>query len=149
MCAGREGRATLVGSGTDATPPPSSIAVSLEEAGETVSEKTVAKIMQENELVARPKRRFKITTDRRHTKRIADHLLQRDFTADAPNKVWGSDATAVWTLVGCGCTSRPSPTSARAAWSAGRPARHRRLPRRLLQQRAHALDYRLRQPHRV
>ena len=47
----------------------------LKKAGEKVSEKTVAKIMQENELVARPKRRFKVTTDSKHTQRIADNLL--------------------------------------------------------------------------
>jgi putative transposase len=72
----------------------------LKKAGEQVSEKTVAKIMQENELVARPKRRFKATTDSKHTKRIADNLLQRDFATEAPNKVWVTDVTAVWTLVG-------------------------------------------------
>ena len=50
--------------------------------------------------MARPKRRFKATTDSKHTQRIADNLLQRDFSADAPNKVWVTDVTAVWTLVG-------------------------------------------------
>ena len=34
------------------------------------------------------------------SKRNADNLLQRDFTADAANKVWVTDVTAVWTLVG-------------------------------------------------
>ena len=72
----------------------------LRKSGEKVSEKTVARIMQENELAARSKRRFKATTDSRHTKRIADNLLQRDFVADRPNKVWVTDVTAVWTLVG-------------------------------------------------
>ena len=72
----------------------------LRKSGEKVSEKTVAKIMQENELAGRRKRRFKATTDSKHTKRIADNLLQRDFTADAANKVWVTDVTAVWTLVG-------------------------------------------------
>lgn len=72
----------------------------LKKAGEKVSEKTVAKIMQANELVARRKRRFKATTDSKHTQRIADNLLQRDFSTDAPNKVWVTDVTAVWTLVG-------------------------------------------------
>jgi len=54
-----------------------------------------------------------------HTKRIADNLLQRDFTADAPNKVWVTDVTAVWTLVG-GVYLAASSTSSRAVWSAGR-----------------------------
>jgi putative transposase len=72
----------------------------LRNSGERVTEKTVAKIMRENELVARRTRRFKATTDSRHTKRIADNLLQRDFTATAKNQVWVTDVTAVWTLLG-------------------------------------------------
>ena len=72
----------------------------LKKSGEQVSEKTVAKIMQENDLAARKKRRFKATTDSKHTKRIADNLLERDFAADAPNKAWVTDVTAVWTLMG-------------------------------------------------
>ena len=72
----------------------------LRQAGEKVSENTVAKIMRNNELVARPRRRFKATTDSERTQRIADNLLQRDFTPDAPNKVWVTDVTAVWTQVG-------------------------------------------------
>jgi transposase InsO family protein len=72
----------------------------LKQTGETVSENTVAKIMKENDIAARKKRRFKATTDSKHTKRIADNLLQRDFTVSAPNKVWVTDVTAVWTLAG-------------------------------------------------
>ena len=76
------------------------VAEKLRKDGERLSDNTVAKIMQENGLVARKKRRFKATTDSKHTKRIADNLLQRDFTADAPNQVWVTDVTAVWTLIG-------------------------------------------------
>jgi transposase InsO family protein len=68
--------------------------------GETVSEKTVAKIMQLEGLVARKKRRHKVTTDSRHTERIADNLLQRDFTAMSPNEVWVTDVTAIWSTAG-------------------------------------------------
>ena len=72
----------------------------LKRSGERVSEKTIAQIMRENELVARKKRRFKTTTHSKHTQRIADNLLQRNFSACAPNKVWVTDVTAVWTLAG-------------------------------------------------
>lgn len=78
------------------------VTAKLKQSGEEVSEKTVAKMMQENELVARHKRRFKATTDSRHTKRIADNLLQRDFTTRAPNRAWVTDVTAVWTTRGWG-----------------------------------------------
>ena len=53
------------------------------------------------------------------SERNADNLLQRDFTADAANKVWVTDVTAVWTLVG-GVYLAASSTSSRAVWSAGR-----------------------------
>lgn len=72
----------------------------LRKAGEMVNEKTVAKIMQKSGLKARAKRRFKATTDSKKTKRIAPNLVQRDFTVDAPNKIWVTDVTAVWTLIG-------------------------------------------------
>lgn len=72
----------------------------LRKAGERVSEKTVAKIMQENGIAARKKRRFKTTTNSKNTKRIADNILERDFSAPAPDRVWVTDVTAVWTLDG-------------------------------------------------
>ncbi|MEE9385511.1 MAG: hypothetical protein V3V08_19045 [Nannocystaceae bacterium] len=31
---------------------------------------------------------------------MADNLLARSFTADAPDKIWVTDVTALWTLVG-------------------------------------------------
>ena len=68
--------------------------------GETVSKKTVAKIMAKNSMLARPKKRFKQTTDSHHSKRIADNLLERNFRADAPNRVWVTDVTAYWTKSG-------------------------------------------------
>ena len=68
--------------------------------GETVSEKTVAGIMQQEGLRARRRKRYKATTDSRGTYRIAPNLLARDFTADAPNQIWVTDATAIWTLTG-------------------------------------------------
>lgn len=72
----------------------------LRQAGEKVSEKTVAKIMRENGHIARPKRRFKVTTDSKDTKRIAPNVLDRNFVAEGPNEAWVTDVTAVWTIVG-------------------------------------------------
>jgi putative transposase len=60
----------------------------------------VAKIMRENKFIARTKRRYKATTDSRNTKRIADNVLQRDFTAESVNQVWVTDVTAIWTNFG-------------------------------------------------
>lgn len=45
-------------------------------------------------------RRFRKTTDSRHTKRIAPNLLERDFNAAAPNQVLAGDITYVSTTDG-------------------------------------------------
>ena len=68
--------------------------------GEVVSEKTVAKVMRIEGIVARKKRRHKVTTDSRHTECIADNLLQRDFVTSTPNQVWVTDVTAIWSTAG-------------------------------------------------
>ena len=68
--------------------------------GDVVSERKVAQLMRDDGLVARPKRRFRATTDSKHDDPIAPNLLARDFTASGPNEVWVTDVTAVWTLAG-------------------------------------------------
>lgn len=68
--------------------------------GEVVSAKTVASLMQEIGLVARSRRAFRVTTDSRFTERVAPNLLDRNFTATRPNKVWVTDVTALPVLGG-------------------------------------------------
>ncbi len=65
-----------------------------------VGRKRVERIMRENGLQARRKRRFRRTTDSKHTYPIAPNLLARRFNVDEPNKVWVTDVTAIWTLSG-------------------------------------------------
>jgi putative transposase len=72
----------------------------LKAAGQRVAVKRVARIMRENKLVARMRRRFRTTTDSRHAFPIAPNLLQRDFTAEAPNQSWVTDITFLWTTQG-------------------------------------------------
>lgn len=72
----------------------------LSKRGESVTEKLVAKIMQEQGLVAREKRRYKVTTDSRQSEHIADNVLERDFTANKPDQVWVTDVKAIWTVAG-------------------------------------------------
>ena len=40
------------------------------------------------------------TTDSKHTQPVADNLLARNFTPTAPNQVWTSDITCLWTEEG-------------------------------------------------
>lgn len=64
--------------------------------GEKVSRKTVASIMRQRELRGKTRRkRTPRTTDSRHDQPIADNVIERDFTAAAPNQKWLADITYV------------------------------------------------------
>lgn len=60
----------------------------------------VARLMREDGLSVRRKRRFVCTTDSKHSYAVAPNLLARDFTASAPNRVWVTDITYIWTREG-------------------------------------------------
>ena len=72
----------------------------LREANDRVGRKRVARLMREEGLQSRRKRRFKVTTDSRHDHPVARNILARDFQADAPNERWVGDITYVWTREG-------------------------------------------------
>jgi putative transposase len=72
----------------------------LKAAGESVGRKRVARLMREKHLAARRRRRFRATTDSKHDFPIAPNVLKRDFTASAPNQVWVTDITFLWTAEG-------------------------------------------------
>jgi transposase InsO family protein len=58
-----------------------------------VSRKRVVRLMQEDALKARARKRFKCTTMSDHDQPVAANLLARQFTADAPNQRWAGDTT--------------------------------------------------------
>jgi transposase InsO family protein len=68
--------------------------------GVRVGKKRVERLMRENGLEARRKRRFRKTTDSNHSHPIAPNLVAREFKVSAPNCVWVTDVTAIWTLEG-------------------------------------------------
>jgi putative transposase len=68
--------------------------------GLRVSRKRVARLMQEDALAGRPKRKWKRTTDSSHQLPVAPNLLDRDFVTDAPNRVWAADLTYINTAEG-------------------------------------------------
>lgn len=72
----------------------------LRASGERVSEKRVARIMQEKGLVARAKKAFVATTNSAHEDPIAPNLLKRNFVASVPNQVWVTDVTFIATFTG-------------------------------------------------
>ena len=65
----------------------------LREDGEAVSEKRVGRLMREEAIQGQVPKRFKQTTDSKHNDPIAANLLDRDFTAAAPNQRWVGDTT--------------------------------------------------------
>lgn len=62
--------------------------------------KQIVRLMQEKGISARRKRRKARTTNSNHSSPIAPNLLERDFTADAPNKKWVTDITYIATHEG-------------------------------------------------
>jgi transposase InsO family protein len=58
-----------------------------------VSRKRVARVMREEGLQARARKRFKGTTMSDHDQPVAANLLNRDFTAAAPNQRWVGDTS--------------------------------------------------------
>jgi putative transposase len=68
--------------------------------GTRPGKKRVARVMRALGLRGHTPRRFRKTTDSRHTKRIAPNLLERNFNAPAPNLVLAGDITYVSTTDG-------------------------------------------------
>jgi putative transposase len=70
------------------------------EGGERIGRKRIARLMREEGIRGRARRRFRSTTDSKHAFPIAANLLARDFTAVAPDTVWVTDITAIPTREG-------------------------------------------------
>lgn len=67
----------------------------LKEQGISCSRGRVARIMAENGIRAKRKRRFKTTTDSSHKFPVAANILDREFAVERPDRVWAGDITYV------------------------------------------------------
>jgi transposase InsO family protein len=72
----------------------------LQAQGHAVGRHRVARLMREQGLRAREKRRFQRTTDAQHGLPVAANVLDRQFTVATPNTAWVSDITYLWTREG-------------------------------------------------
>ena len=72
----------------------------LNEEGYNVGRYKIRRIMKLLGLKAKMSRRFKVTTDSRHSFPVAPNVLNRNFDVTQPNKVWTADISYVWTLEG-------------------------------------------------
>jgi transposase InsO family protein len=55
----------------------------------------VERLMRERGIQARHKRRYKATTDSKHSMPVAPNLLARNFTPEASNRVWTGNVTYI------------------------------------------------------
>lgn len=72
----------------------------LRQQGRAVSRKRVVRLMSEEKLRHRLKRRFVRTTQSRRDEVVPDNVLDRRFDVGEPNKVWAGDITYIHTRRG-------------------------------------------------
>lgn len=65
--------------------------------GHRIGLRRVERLRREHGIRARHKRRDKATTDSKHSMPVAPNLLTRNFTPEAPNRVWTGDITYIQT----------------------------------------------------
>jgi transposase InsO family protein len=72
----------------------------LKEIGLKVGHRRVGRLMRQNGFRVVRTRKYKATTNSNHRFNIAPNLLDRDFTAPAPNQKWAGDISYIWTREG-------------------------------------------------
>jgi putative transposase len=68
--------------------------------GRQIGVNRVARLMRHHGIQGHHKRRVPRTTDSKHALPVAPHLLGRQFTAPAPNRIWLADITDIPTAEG-------------------------------------------------
>jgi putative transposase len=72
----------------------------LRDQGYTYNEKRVARLMRLHGIRPKTVKKFKATTDSKHSLPVVPNLLKRNFTAAGPNRVWLADITYIPTAEG-------------------------------------------------
>lgn len=72
----------------------------LRKGGEKVSRKRVARLMREERIQAKMRKRWKKTTKADEKATVSDNHLNQNFNIEEPNKVWASDITYIETQEG-------------------------------------------------
>jgi len=71
------------------------IKAKLNKEGISCGKNRVARLMRENGIFSRLRRKYKATTNSNHRLPVAPNILNQDFTADRPNKKWVGDITYI------------------------------------------------------
>lgn len=72
----------------------------LAEEYQQVSRRRIGRLMVEQNLEVKTKRKFKPTTDSNHGQAVAPNGLDRQFEADQPDTAYVGDITYIWTAEG-------------------------------------------------
>ena len=72
----------------------------LRRGGERVNHKRVESLMRANDIKAKRVKKFRQTTDSRHSLPVAENVLERNFSVARPDEVWTTDITYIWTEEG-------------------------------------------------
>ena len=72
----------------------------LNEEGFEIGRDRTRRLMKRLNLTVKHKRKYKVTTDSKHNLPVAENVLNREFCPAAPNQVWGTDITYLWTQQG-------------------------------------------------
>ena len=72
----------------------------LNDLGESVNHKRIAKLKQDNDIYPKQHKVFVVTTDSKHGKGVANNVLNRQFDVNKKNAVWVSDITYIATQAG-------------------------------------------------
>lgn len=63
-------------------------------------ENRVARLMRDDGIRAKHKKKYKATTDSKHELPVYENILNRSFDVVTPNTAWASDLTYIWTTEG-------------------------------------------------
>jgi transposase InsO family protein len=72
----------------------------LADEGEQVSRRRIGRLMSDQDLKVKTKRKYKVTTDSKHGQTVAPNVLDREFEVDKSDTAYVGDITYIWTAEG-------------------------------------------------
>ena len=76
------------------------ISAALRNKGFNYNHKRIERLMRIHNIRSKRKRKYIVTTNSKHKRAVAANLLQQDFSAKRPNRLWTSDITYIRTQEG-------------------------------------------------
>ena len=72
----------------------------ISEQGYKIGRYKIRRLMRQNEISCKQRRRYVVTTQSGHNLTTANNILNRNFNIEKPNRAWVSDITYLWTNEG-------------------------------------------------